>query len=319
MRVFMTGATGVIGPPTVDRLVGAGHEVRAVSRREEASAQLRAQGAEPVAVDLFDGDAVKAAVAGSEAIVHVATNVPPFPQMVRASAWATHNRLRTEATRHLVDAAKAHGIGRMVKESITFIYQDGGAAWLDESSPLTLTPGLMAPTVEGENTALELQGEGGAVAVLRFGLFYGGSNRGTDEMLKLAKWRRSMVAGQADAYMSSIHADDVATAVVAALDAPTGIYNVVDDEPLTRREALDAFSAAFGLKRLGTNPAWMMKVLAGKAAQSLVASQRVSNAKFRTATGWTPAYPSLREGWRAEAAKREAGKHDASGRGARHG
>jgi nucleoside-diphosphate-sugar epimerase len=311
MRVFMTGATGVIGPPTVDRLVEAGHEVRAVSRREEASAQLRAQGAEPVAVDLFDGDAVKAAVAGSDAIVHVATNVPPFPQMIRASAWSTHNRLRTEATRHLVDAAKAHDIGRMVKESITFIYEDGGDAWLDESSPLTLTPGLMAPTVEGENIARELPD----AAVLRFGLFYGGANRGTDEMLKLARWRRSMVAGKADAYMSSIHADDVATAVVAALDVPAGVYNVVDDEPLTRRDALDAFSAAFGLERLGTNPAWLMKVLAGKAAQSLVASQRVSNAKFRTATGWAPAYPSLREGWRAEAAKRAAGQEDVGGAG----
>jgi nucleoside-diphosphate-sugar epimerase len=304
MRVFMTGATGVIGPPTVDRLIEAGHEVRAVSRREEASAQLREQGAEPVAVDLFDGDEVKGAVAGSDAIVHVATNVPPFPQMMRASAWAMHNRLRTEATRHLVDAAKAHDIGRMVKESITFIYADGGDAWLDESSPLTLTPGLMAPTVQGENTALELQAEGGEVAVLRFGLFYGGHNRATDEMLKLAKWKGSMVAGKPGDYMSSIHAADVATAVTAALAAPTGVYNVVDDEPLTRRAALDAFSAAFGVKKLWSNPAWLMKLLAGEAAQSLTASQRVSNAKFRSATGWAPAYPSMREGWRAEAGAR---------------
>jgi nucleoside-diphosphate-sugar epimerase len=308
MRVFMTGATGVIGPPTVDRLIEAGHEVRAVSRREEASAQLRAQGAESVTVDLFDGDAVKAAVAGCDAIVHVATNVPPFPKMMRGSAWATHNRLRTEATRHLVDAAKAHDIKRMVKESITFIYADGGDAWLDESSPLTLTPGLMAPTVEGENTARELP----EAVVLRFGLFYGGHNRATDEMLKLAKWRASMVAGKPDAYMSSIHADDVATAVAAALAAPAGVYNVVDDEPLTRRDALDAFSAAFGVKKLRANPVWLMKLLAGDAAQSLTASQRVSNAKFRATTGWAPAYPSQHEGWQGEARKREASKREAS-------
>jgi nucleoside-diphosphate-sugar epimerase len=311
MRVFMTGATGVIGPPTVDRLIEAGHEVRAVSRREEASARLRAQGAEPVTVDLFDGDAVKAAVAGCEAIVHVATNVPPFPQMMRGSAWATHNRLRTEATRHLVDAAKAHGIGRIVKESITFIYRDGGDAWLDESSPLTLTPGLMAPTVEGENTALELQAEGGEAVVLRFGLFYGGDNRATDEMLRLARWKGSMIAGKGGDYMSSIHAEDVATAVAAALAAPGGVYNVVDDEPLTRREALDAFSAAFGLKKLWSNPAWLMKLLAGEAAQSLTASQRVSNAKFRETTGWAPKYPSMREGWQAEARRRAGEAGDA--------
>lgn len=305
MRVFVTGATGVIGPPTVQRLIEAGHEVRAVSRREEAAEQLRVQGAEPVSVDLFDGDAVKAAVAGSDAVAHLATNVPPFPQMVRAKAWATHNRLRTEATRHLVDAAHAHGIDRMVKESITFVYAEGGDSWLDESSPLTADPGLMAPALEGERTAGELA----EAVVLRFGLFYGGDNRGTDEMLKLARWRSSMVAGRSDAFMSSVHADDVATAVVAALGAPPGIYNVCDDEPLTRREALDAFSAAFGLQKLRTNPAWMMKLLAGKASSSLVASQRVSNRRFRDATGWAPAYPSLREGWRAEA-RRRAGAPD---------
>ena len=105
--------------------------------------------------------------------------------------------------------------------------------------------------------------------------------------------------------MSSIHADDVATAVVAALTAPSGVYNVCDDEPLTRRAALDAFSAAFDLKRLRTNPTWLMRLLAGPAAGSLVASQRVSNQKLKTATGWSPMYPSLHEGWKAERSKRE--------------
>jgi len=309
MKVFVTGATGVIGPPTVARLVEAGHEVRAVARREEAAASLKEAGAEPVTVDLFDGDAVRAAVIGSDAIAHLATNVPPFPKLLRAKSWAMHNRLRTEGTQTLVDAARAEGIGRIVKESITFAYQDGGDAWLDESSPITATPGLMAPALEGEQIALELANAGGAAVALRFGLFYGGANPGTDEMLRLARWRGSMVAGTGGAYMSSVHAGDVATAVVAALDAPSGIYNVCDDEPLTRREALDAFSGAFGLKRLRTNPAWLMRLLAGAAAASLVASQRVSNRKFREATGWSPIYPSLREGWQAERVKREATTH----------
>jgi nucleoside-diphosphate-sugar epimerase len=305
MKVFLTGATGVIGPPTVARLLEAGHDVRAVARRDEAAQQLKTAGAEPVTVDLFDADAVKAAVAGVDAIAHLATNVPPFPQMVRAKAWETHNRLRTEATRNLVDAARAHGIGRIVKESITFIYADGGDAWLDETSPLIAKAGLMQATLDGEKIALELADAGGTAIALRFGLFYGGENRGTDEMLRLARTRSSMVAGKPDAYMSSINADDVATAVVAALGAPSGIYNVCDDEPLTRRDALDAFSAAFDLKRLRTNPAWLLRLIAGPAATSLIASQRVSNRKFRDATGWAPVYPSLREGWQAEHTKRE--------------
>jgi nucleoside-diphosphate-sugar epimerase len=240
-----------------------------------------------------------------DAIAHLATNVTPFPQMVRAKAGETHNRLRTEATRNLVDAARAHGIGRIVMESITFIYAEGGDSWLDESSPLIAKAGLMQATLDGEKIALELADTDGAAVALRFGLFFGGENRGTDEMLRLARTRSSMVAGKPDAYMSSIHADDVATAVVAALGAPSGIYNVCDNEPLIRRDALDAFSAAFDLKRLRTNPAWLLRLIAGPAATSLIASQRVSNRKFRETTGWSPTYPSLREGWKAEHTKRE--------------
>ncbi len=266
---------------------------------------MKAAGAEPVTVDLFDAAGISAAVAGTDAIAHLATNVPPFPQLVRTKAWATHNRIRTEGTRNLVDAARANGIGRILKESITFVYADGGDAWLDETAPIIAQLGLMAPTIDGEKIALELGEDGGAAVVLRFGLFYGGANRGTDEMLRLARWRASMVAGKGSSFMSSIHAEDVATAVVAALDAPTGIYNVCDDEPLTRRDALDAFSAAFDVGRLRTNPTWIMKLLAGPAAASLIASQRVSNRKFRDATGWSPMYPSLREGWKAERTKRE--------------
>ncbi len=200
------------------------------------------------------------AVVGSEAILHLATNVPAYPKMGRPKHWAMHNRLRTEATRNLVDAARQSGVRRLVKESVTFVYADGGDTWLDEDAPLIAELGMIAPTIDGEKIALELAEGDGATAVLRFGLFYGGAgNRGTDEMLKLAKTGRSLVAGKPGAFMSSIHADDAAAAVVAALDAPTGIYNVADDEPLTRRHALDTFAGAFGTRKLHLNPTWAIK------------------------------------------------------------
>jgi nucleoside-diphosphate-sugar epimerase len=306
MKVFLTGGTGVIGRPTVTRLVDAGHAVRAVARREEAATALERAGAEPVMLDLFDADAVRAAVVGSDAIVHLATNVPPFPKVLRPKAWAPHNRLRAEGTRILVDAARTAGVERLIRESVTFLYADGGDRWLDESSPLIANPGLVAPAIDGERFAADLTASGGVAVSLRFGLFYGGpGNRGTDELLRLAKLRSSMTAGKGSAYMSSLHTADAATAVVAALDAPDGIYNVCDDEPLTRRDALDAFAAAFGLHRLHSNPSWALRLLAGPATDALTASQRVSNQKFRTTTGWGPRYPSLREGWRAEADERE--------------
>lgn len=306
MNVFLTGATGVIGRSTVARLVAAGHDVRAVARSPQKADALRAAGAEPVTVDLFDADAVKAAVDGSEAVMHLATNVPPVEQSRRTGAWDLHNRLRTEGTRNLVAAALATGTSRFVKESVSFVYADGGDSWLTEESPLLDPLGMLAPTVDGEQEALAFAGEGRTATVLRFGLFYGDKgNRGTDDMLRFARWRVSLIAGRPGAYMSSIHAHDAAAAAVAALGAPTGVFNVVDDEPLTRREHLDAFTAAFGTKKLHLVPEWLFKAVGGSGAAVLLASQRVSNRTFREATGWAPQYPSAREGWRQVAAERK--------------
>ena len=149
---------------------------------------------------------------------------------------------------------------------------------------------------------------GGRGVVLRFGLFYGPTSRGVDEGLRLARVRGSTLAGPPGAYQSSIHTDDVARAVVAELGAPPGTYNVVDDEPLTRCDYLDAFSHAFDLPRLHATPGWMLRLLAGPAVRVVLASQRVANGRFRAATGWAPAYPSVREGWAAAAEARGVGE-----------
>lgn len=308
MNVFLTGATGAIGPATVRALLEKGHHVRAVARSDDKAAQLRALGAEPVAVDLFKGGALKTAVDGCEAVLHLATNVPPLRRMASKKGWATHNQLRTTATELLVDAALTTGATKFVKESVTFVYPDRGDSWIDETTPPDETIAMLAPTLEGERLVDRLTTGGGTGVVLRFGLFYGPTARGVDEALRLARWRLSMVAGKAKAYMSSIHTDDVASGVVAALDAPAGLYNVVDDEPVTRREYLDAFSAAFGLRKLRPMPAWLVRLTSGSGAEAVIRSQRVSNRKLRDATGWSPRYPSVREGWPAVARAREASR-----------
>jgi nucleoside-diphosphate-sugar epimerase len=306
MNVFVTGATGAIGPATVRRLIDQGHRVRAVARTDEKASQLRALGAEPVTVDLFDGDAVKTAVEGSEAVLHLATNVPTLGRIARTKSWSTHNDLRTTATKLLIDAALTTGATRFVKESVTFSYPDSGDAWIDESTPPDESIAMLAPTLEGERMVDRFTSGGGTGVVLRFGLFYGPTSRGVDESLRLARWRMSLVAGRPGAYLSSIHTDDVAGAVVSALGAPSGIFNAVDDEPVTRREYLDAFADAFGLRKLRPAPAWLLRLTSGSAAQAVIRSWRVSNGKLRDATGWSPRYPSVREGWPAVAKAREA-------------
>jgi len=304
MTVFVTGATGVLGRPTVDALVAAGHDVRAVARGADKSKQLRDVGAEPVPVDLFDLHAVLDAVAGSDAVLHLATNIPPIAKMARRSAWQLNNRLRTEATANLLAAARSHSVTRFVKESITFTYVGSPDAWLDESSPLIDPAGMLEPTLDGERMVTDFTRGGGDGVVLRFALFYGPDNRSTEEALRLARFRRAAVSGPGRAYMSSLHTDDAATAVLAALDVQAGIYNVGDDEPMTRRAFVDSFSEALGFRHLGLAPARVVRLVAGSAGRALSASQRISNQRFREASGWAPAYRNAREGWVAVAATR---------------
>jgi nucleoside-diphosphate-sugar epimerase len=304
MKVFLTGATGAVGPATVRGLVERGDHVRAVARTEEKAAVVRGLGAEPVVVDLFDADAVKHAVEGSEAVLHLATNVPPVRRMSRASAWATHNALRTTASDLLVDAALATGASTFVKESVSFVYPDGGDQWIDESTPAAEDVPMLLPTLAGERVADRFAESGGRAVVLRFASFYGPSARYVDEALRIARWRMSMVSGRG--YVSAIHTDDVASAAIAALDVPSGTYNVGDDEPLTKRDHLDAFSTAFGIRRVWITPAWMTRLATGKSAKAVTRSWRISNRKLKDASGWAPSYRSAREGWAAVAAARAA-------------
>jgi uncharacterized protein YbjT (DUF2867 family) len=134
MRIFIAGATGVIGRRAVDEAVAAGHEVTAVARSRAKADRLRAAGATPIQVDLFHPDGVRAAVDGHDAVVNLATRIPPLGRMVFEASWADNDRLRREASRVLVDAALATGASRYVQESVWLLYADGGDRWLDESA-----------------------------------------------------------------------------------------------------------------------------------------------------------------------------------------
>jgi nucleoside-diphosphate-sugar epimerase len=106
------------------------------------------------------------------------------------------------------------------------------------------------------------------------------------------------IAGSGDNFFSSIHVDDAAKAVVAALGLPSGDYNVVDDEPLTSREYGVSVAKAIGAPKPWGIPKWLFRLVGGGPAKYLLRSQRVSNRRFKEASGWAPAYPSAREGWR---------------------
>lgn len=296
MKVFVTGGTGVIGTRAVPALVAEGHEVTAVTRGDDKAALVRSMGATPAAVDLFDADVVKAAVAGHDAVANLVTNIPPMTKAARPSAWATNDRLRTEASRHLVEAALAAGAERFVQESICFPYLDQGDAWIDEDSPIE--HGLVfASSADAEGaTARFAAASGGSGVVLRFAQFHGPGSSHVELFNKIARLRINPFVGSADAYSSFVHADDAGSAVAAALTVPSGIYNVADDEPVTRLDAGRAMAEALGIKRLRTVPGPLLAVLPST-AKALTRSLRISNARFKEASGWAPVHPSIRGSW----------------------
>jgi len=296
MRIFVAGGTGVLGRPAVRLLVAAGHEVTVVARSRQRGSLVRELGATPVVVDIFDGDAVRRAVAGHEVVANLATHIPKASRMAVPSAWGDNDRIRTEGSTNLADAALAAGAGRFVQESIAFLYKDAGDAWITEDSPIEPTANL-ASAPAAELNAARVSQAGATGVVLRFAQFYGPDSHTTLDTIKFAKRRVAGGFGK-DTYVSSITTDDAAAAVVAALDTPSGIYNVGDDEPVTRQEYAAVLAAAVGAKPPIIPPRRMARLAGGRAAV-MARSQRVSNKRFKEATGWAPKTPSVRKGWPA--------------------
>ena len=297
MKVFVTGATGAIGRFAVPELVAAGHQVIGLARSDEKAAQLEQQGAAAARVSMFDEAALKDAFAGCDAVCNLATSIPPVTKAASMKNWAENERIRREGSAVVVNAALAAGVGRVVQESITFTYPDRGTEWIDESVAIAPPPlGEAIPVAEGNNA--RFTSEGGIGVVLRFGLFYGPGSDHTLQFLRAAKRHIAPVAGPGSNYQSSIHLHDAGTAVVAALGVPAGVYNVTDDEPLTKKAYAKALGAALEKGPWLRFPGRLVRA-GGKRSDFMSRSQRVSNGAIKAATNWTPKYPSAREGWKA--------------------
>lgn len=296
MKIFVAGGTGVIGRRAVRGLVEAGHDVTVSSRSKSNDIRIDALGGRPVRSDLFDRASLESAVSGCEVVISLATRIPPMSRALRRSSWEQNDRIRTLGSANLVRAALTSGSARYIQESITFSYLDHGSAWIDEEGAVSPSP-VTASALEAEKSADRFTREGGAGVVLRFGAFYAPDADHTRAFVEMARKGWSPTMGPPSAYQSFIHADDAAAAVLAALHLPAGIYNVADDEPLTRAEFADIVAQSVGRARLRQIPQWFMKAIGGANARLLMRSQRVSSRKLRTATSWHPGYRTLRTGW----------------------
>ncbi|MDQ2753954.1 MAG: NAD(P)-dependent oxidoreductase [Actinomycetota bacterium] len=300
MKVFVAGATGALGRHAIPALIADGHTVTALARTPAKATVLSRQGARPAEVSIFDRAALLAAFEGQDAVANLTSAIPPMTQFIRPKAWQRNERVRTEGSAAIVDAALAAGVGRVVQESVSMLYPDRGDAWIDEDVPTDFYP-IAKANIAAEASARRFSAAGGTAVVLRFGLFYGPGAAHSEEMLAQASRHIALILGRRDSYTSSIHVADAGAAVAAAMRAPGGTYNIVDDEPLTKRAYADALAAAVG-KRLWFRGPGRGALLLGERLTSITRSLRVSNQRFRSATGWAPQYASAREGLLATAA-----------------
>jgi nucleoside-diphosphate-sugar epimerase len=284
----------VIGRRVLPILVSAGHSVSAVSRTPEQAELLRAVGATPISMDLFDRASVRAAVDGHSAVINLATHMPPSMfRMLLLRSWRENDRIRREGSANLVAAAAAAGVGRFIQESFAPLHEEGGDRWVDEQWPLR--PSAYNRTVlDAEASVARYAQSGGTGLVLRFAWFYG-PDPFLRQMLEGVRRGWGPLPGPGQAYWSSVAHEDAASAVVAALGAPGGIYEVSDDEPVTRKEFGEACARAIGAPAPRPLPGWLT-ALGGGIVELMSRSVRLSNAKLRAATAWRPRWPSVREG-----------------------
>ncbi len=297
-RIFVAGASGVIGRRVVPMLLQAGHDVTAVGRTREKRELLARLGARPSAADLFDPAAVRRAIAGADTIVNLATSVPRSLALLWPRAWRPMDRVRQTVSRNLAAAALADGrVARMIQESFAPLYPDAGSAWVDEAT--APCPGAhVRSALDAERHAQRLDEHGRVAVCLRFGFFYGPDDGPTQRLFDSVRRGWFPLFGPPGGYCSWIGHDDAARAVVAALQVPAGTYNIVDDEPLPRRDLAEGLAAALRVRPPRFMPDWAAR-LSGPVGGTLARSLRICNGRFKARSGWAPRYPDVLRGMTA--------------------
>lgn len=297
VKVVVSGGTGVIGRSAVTALLGAGHDVDVLARSAANHLVIASLGARPVVADLFDVNSLVRIYDGADVVINLATEVPVGYAAAWPSAWKHNDLLRTRAVANVAEAARTAGVRRIIQESASFLYADRGDAWVTERDPIEITPST-EPVAVGESHIQEYAGAhpsaNRAGVLLRFG-FILGDDPLTKFWLKAAATGRPVGIGSAKAWTHLVHTDDLGPAVLAALQAPSGFYNV-GAAPVRREELVDGFAKAVGaVESSYFGP--VLRRLAGNRLEPMMRSLRVSSDHFTAQTGWQPLRPTFDPAW----------------------
>ena len=302
MNVFVAGATGVLGRRLVAELADRDHDVVGLTRDERGDRLVRERGGVPRRGDVLDRESLREAADGGEVVVHAATAIPT-KQKPTAEDWERNDRVRREGTRNLTAAASEVGADRYLQQSIVWVArQPDGSAFDATAEPhpdRTTRSALDAERIAREAA----DGEGFDATVLRCGFFYAHDSAHTRTFgEELLDGNMPIIGGgllgREDAVFSFLHADDAATAFAAAVEGEeTGLYHVVDGEPVAVAEVLRGLADRLDAPTPRRVPGWLAKYLAGEDTVRLLANSMPTTAEtFRRDFEWEPRYPSYREG-----------------------
>lgn len=293
MKVFVTGATGVTGRSVVRTLLGAGHAVVGLARDDAKAAALDFAGVQTVRAQIFDGDSLASAFEGCSVVCNMATSVPVGLTGLRPGAWRVHDRIRAEGSRLVTQAARRAGVRRVVQESVSMLYADAGEEWVTERSPIAVNRAV-EPAVLAEAHAEEFGDCAHDWIVLRLGAILG-DDAFTRWRLARARTGHPVGFGDPRGWTCVVHPDDVGSAVLAALGAPSGTYNA-GAQPVRRQELVDAFASVRGHERGGFVPRVVQRI-GGERVELLTRSQRVSSDALKQATAWKPVHEHFDAHW----------------------
>ncbi|MED0681497.1 NAD(P)-dependent oxidoreductase [Bacillus altitudinis] len=279
MKIFVAGASGVIGRLLLPQLVQAGHDVIGMTRKEEQRQAIEKTGAKAILADVFD----------REQIMKILDEVKPnvvIHQLTSLSQGSSSENacIRIEGTRNLVDAAKQAKVQKIIAQSISWAYEPGTTPATEETALDIHASMPRKTTINGVLSLEEAVKEIPTHVILRYGTLYGPATwyaRNGDMAKKIMKKEIKAT----DGVSSFVHVEDAAHVAFMALDWPTGTYNIVDDEPAKGIDWLPVYAKVIGAPVPDTQ----------SGANSW--ERGASNQKVKNKNGWTLQYPTWRTGF----------------------
>jgi nucleoside-diphosphate-sugar epimerase len=298
MRIFVAGATGLLGRSLATKLVAAGHTVYGLARTPEKLLLVENLGGSAVRGDVLDGKTMLDLMQRHrpDAVVNLATAIP-LRLKIQPQDWQMNDRLRTEGVHNLLAAAQAVEARLFIQESAGYVCQSRGGQWIDEDAPRSDHPFLRA-TREMEDRVRAVP----IGVLLRYSAVASADSWHMQQSIVAMRRGLMPILGDGEAYISTIHVEDAAQAVVCALANPAAAagqtFNVTDNEPAQMREVWPYAAKLLHAPPPKHVPSFMAKLVVGALTlEVLAASYRMTNHKIREMLNFQPRYPTFRETW----------------------